>query len=151
MKKAYILIIIFCLLSFTNDSGNSFYIAFKQKIVVEVTQKNATEFEFTPIKKEPFNKIIDPWDNDDVISKSGKKETIEFYLFQAQEEGSESTILLVKNRSKFSFQFDTEIQNSENSKFKLVPNGGTHTNSKTQETWEWKINQIRISNFRLKK
>lgn len=151
MKKIYILLISICFLSFTNDNGNVFNIEFKQKIVLKVTQKNSTEFEFTEVKREPFDKIVDVWDNDDALSKSGKKETIEFYFCQAQENGEESTVLIMKSRSKFSFQFDTEIQKAEDTEFKKVPNVGTHTNSKTQESWAWKIKQIRISNFRVKK
>ena len=151
MKKIYILIISFCFLSFTNDNGNTFNIEFKQKIILKVTRKNSTEFKFTEVKREPFNTIVDVWGNDDALSKSGKKETIEFYFCQAQENGQESTVLLMKSRSKFSFEFDTEIQKTENSKFEKVPNVGTHTNSKTQESWGYKINQIKISNFRLKK
>ena len=151
MKKIYILIMSFCFLSLTNDNGNVFNIEFKQKIILKVTQKSSNEFELTEVKREPFNKIVDVWDNDDALSKSGKKETIEFYFCQAQENGQESTALIMKSKSKFSFQFDTEIQKTENAKFEKVPNVGTHTNSKTQESWGYKINQIRISNFRVKK
>ncbi|GAA4776672.1 hypothetical protein GCM10023230_29760 [Flavobacterium hankyongi] len=123
----------------------------KQKIVLKVTRKNSTEFEFTEIKREPFDKIIDIWNNNEALSRIEKKETIEFYFCQAQENEEEATVLLINSRSKFSFQFDTEIQKTDKSEFEKVPNVGTHRNSKTQESWAWKIKQIRISNFRLKK
>ena len=151
MKRIYILLISFCFLSFTSDNEETFNIEFKQKIVLKVTQKNSTEFEFTEIKREPFDKIIHVWGNDDALSESGKEETIEFYLCQAQENGEESTVLIMKSRSKFSFQFDTEIKKDKDTEFKKVPNVGTRSNSKTQESWSWKIKQIRISNFQLKK
>jgi len=151
MKKICILFISFCFLSLTNDNGNVFNIPLNQKIILKVTQKSSTEFEFTEVEREPFDKIVDMWDNDDALSISGNKETIEFYFCQAQDLGHESTALIMKSRSKFSLQFDTEIQKTENAKFEKVPNVGTHTNSKTQESWGYKINQIRISNFRLKK
>lgn len=151
MKKIYLLFITFCIFSFKSDNGDSFNIELKQKIVLKVTQKNSTEFEFTELKREPFNEIIDVWNNNNVLSKIKKKETIEFYLCQAQENGKESTVLLINSRSKFSFSFDTEIQKTDESEFEKVPNVGTHKNSQTQESWAWKIKQIRISNFRLKK
>ena len=151
MKKICILFISFCFLSVINDNGNVFNIALNQKIILKVTQKSPTEFEFTELEREPFDKIVDVWDNDDALSISGNKETIEFYFCQSQDLGHESTVLIMKSRSKFSLQFDTEIQKTENAKFEKVPNVGTHTNSKTQESWGYKINQIRISNFRLKK
>ncbi len=148
LTKFYLLIICLILLSFKSDDSNIFYIEYKHKIVLKVVQKDSQNYVFTEVKKEAFTKVIDKFNNNKVFPKKANKETIEFYFAEGSKN---STILLMKNWTGYYIKFDTEIQNSENLEFKSVPNLGIQANSKSQETWLWKINKIRLSNFRIKK
>jgi hypothetical protein len=129
----------------------------KTKFTVKVIPTSTGDFKYSVIKVEPYTKIVDASNSAKVFKKKGEKETIEFCFCleipwdRDPKKDDPYMMLLMNNRSKYSFKFKTEIQTEKDGVFKKISNIGTHAGSTTSDRWAKETYQIRISEFELKK
>lgn len=149
MKIIYLITILSCINLYSQKTSNYLELKPMQKAIIKIEKSNSN-YSFSVLSIEPYNEIVDAWDNENIFKPKGEKETLEICFCKGKDQDKELKILFVQSRSKYSFTFDTEIQLEIDGEFKSVPNVGSHTKSKTIETWEWDIRKLRISNLKIK-
>lgn len=127
--------------------SNSIEFSINTKFTLKVTKINNTDFKYTILKAEPYDKKLEMWNTENLFNENGETETIEFYFAETT---NNSNMLVMQSRSKYSIKFKSEIQTEENGEFNEIQNVGTHKGSKTTESWAKKTYKIRLSNFELK-
>ncbi len=60
-------------------------------------------------------------------------------------------LLLIKNKTDISFDYNSDIQTEENGEFKNTSNIGTHAGAKGMEIWPYMIYQIALNEFKIAK
>ena len=85
MKK--ILLFLALIISFSTYSQelptkptNGFAFPLGSKFTIKLYSKDSLNFDYSIIKYEPFEEIIDTWENDSLFEEKGEKGTIEFYF-----------------------------------------------------------------------
>lgn len=137
---------------------NGFAFPIGSKFTIKLHPTDSTNFDFSIIKFEPFQEVVDTWKNDELFEKKGEDGTIEFYFClgtsgktEEEKEKNMKVLLLMKNRTKYSLNYNSDIQKTENGKFEKTSNLGTHPNVKSNEMWPYMIYQIGLNNFRKRK
>lgn len=125
------------------------------KFTIKLHPTDSTVFDYSIIKFEPFDQIVDIWENDDLFEKEGEKGTIEFYFClgtsgetEKEREENMKVLLLMKNRTEYSLNYNSDIQRQEDGEFEYTSNVGTHPNAKGLEMWPYMIYQIGLSGFK---
>ncbi|MFB6320869.1 hypothetical protein [Saccharicrinis sp. FJH54] len=138
------------------ENGFAFLIGSKFTIKLYPTDKNS--FEYSIIEFEPFQEIIDTWENDSLFIEGEKNGTIEFYFClstsgDTDKEKAENmkTLLLMKNRTKYSLSYKSDIQREEDAEFEETSNVGTFSGAKGTEMWPYMIYQIGLHDFKIMK
>ena len=163
MKK--IILILILAISFSSYSqelptepANGFAFPIGSKFTIKLHPIDSTSFDFSIIKFEPFQDIIDTWENDDLFEENGEKGTIEFYFClgtsgetEEEKEKNMKVLLLMKNRTEYSLNYNSDIQIKEEGEFEKTSNVGTHPNVKGTEMWPYMIHQIGLNGFKLRK
>lgn len=127
------------------------------KFTLKIYPTDSTNFDYSIIAFERFEEIIDTWNNDSLFEKNSKENgTIEFYFCigtegKTEEEKEENMkiLLLMKNRTKYSLNYTSEIQTEEDGTFELTSNVGTFSGAKGTEMWPYFIYQIALSDFKI--
>jgi hypothetical protein len=135
--------------------ANGFAFPVGSKFTIQLYPVDSVNFDYSVIEFEPFQEIIDLWENDTLFSEKGQKGTIEFYFCLAtrgesekEKEDNMKVLLLMKNRTAYSLSYDSDIQTEENGEFTETSNDGTFPGAKGVEIWPYFIWQIGIHNFR---
>ena len=133
---------------------NGFTFPIGSKFTIKLYPTDSINFDYSIIKYEQFQEIIDTWENDALFNESGEDSTIEFYFClgtngETEEEREENmkVLLLMKNRSKYSLNYNSEILRQEEGEFEMTSNVGTHPGVKGIEMWPFMIYQIGINSF----
>ncbi len=133
-------------------SANGFTFPLRNKFTIKLYPIDSNSFNYSIIEFEPFEEIIDYWDNDNLFEKKRKKGTIEFYFCLAtsgetEEEHKEKmkTVLLMKNRTEYNLSYQSDIQREEDGEFEETSNVGTFSGAKGTEMWPYMIYQIGLS------
>ena len=132
--------------------GYSFPIG--SKFIIKLHSVDSTKFNYSIIEFEPFEEIIDTWENDTLFKENGQKGTIEFYFCLStsgdsdeEKEKNMKVLLLMKNRTEYSLTYNSDIQTEENGEFKETSNVGTFSGAKGTEMWPYMIYQIGLNGF----
>lgn len=136
---------------------NGFAFQIGSKFTIKLHPKDSLRFDYSLIKFEPFEEIIDIWENDDLFTESGEDGTIDFYFCLAtrgknekEREKNMKVLLLMKNRTQYSLDYSSDIQTKEDGEFEKTSNVGTHSKVKSIEMWPYMIYNIALSDFRKK-
>ncbi|MDO3696049.1 hypothetical protein QVZ41_14445 [Wenyingzhuangia sp. chi5] len=135
---------------------NGYAFPIGSKFTIKLYPKDSISFNYSIIKFEPFENIVNTWENNYLFEKEGENETIEFYFClgtsgETEEEKDKNmkVLLLMKNRTKYSLNYNSDIQIKEEGKFEKTSNVGTHPNAKGMEMWPYMIYQIGLNDFKI--
>ncbi|WP_075343940.1 hypothetical protein [Tenacibaculum agarivorans] len=160
IKKVFLSILILTGLTVTSQnlpteprSGYAFQLG--SKFTIKLYPTDSINFNYSIVKFEPYQEIIDTWDNDNVFEKEGEKNTIDFFFglgtsgeTEKEKEKNMKVLLLMKNRTPYSLNYKSDIQREENGKFEKTSNVGTHSGLKGIEIWPYMIYQIGLKEFK---
>jgi len=164
MKK--IILILTLMISFgaysqdlPTEPANGFTFPLGAKFTIKMYPTDSTSFDYSIIKFEPFQEIIDTWENDSLFKENVENDgTIEFYFClgtsgetEKEKEKNMKVLLLMKNRTEYSLEYDSYIQTEENGEFETTSNVGTYSGAKGTEMWPYMIQQIALSKFKIAK
>jgi len=140
------------------EPTNGFAFPLGSKFTIKMYPKDSLNFDYSIIKYESFEEIIDTWENDKLFKEQGEKGTIEFYFClgtsgetEAEKEKNMKVLLLMKNRTEYSLSYNSDIQTEEDGEFEKTSNIGTHSGAKGTEMWPYMIHQIALNEFRISK
>ena len=164
MKK-YFLILALVISSATysqdlpTEPANGFAFPLGTKFTIKMHPTDSTNFDYSVIKLEPFQEIVDTYENDSLFKDSDEKNgTIEFYFClgtngetDEEKEKNMKVLLLMKNLTENSFEYNSDIQTEENGEFKTTSNVGTYSGAKGTEIWPYMIHQIALNEFKIDK
>lgn len=138
---------------------NSFEIPVNKKFTIKLHTTDSIHFEFSVIRFERYPEPINyehlaSHFSDDYTTNG----TIEMYFCvgvgdkkQIAGYGTTRIVLAMKNRTDFDLAYDLEIQKNIFSKnFKPETNSGLSAGALEVEMWQDMLNDIRLSNFRIK-
>ena len=138
------------------EPANGYVFPIGSKFTIKLYPKDSINFNYSIIKYEPFEDIVDTWENNYLFEKEGENETIEFYFClgtsgETEEEKDKNmkVLLIMKNRTKYSLNYNSDIQKKEEGKFEKTSNVGTHPNAKGMEMWPYMIYQIGLNDFKI--
>jgi len=159
MRKILILISFFlCHFVYSQDlptipaSGFSFPLG--SKFTIKLVKTDSLVYDFQVIEMERFYKTVDSWTKENLFDAKGKDSTITFYFCYAthgksKKERNENMqiILSMKNYSKLTLDYITEMQIKEDGKYEKTSNVGMFPGVVTTEEWPHMINMIGIRNI----
>jgi hypothetical protein len=139
--------------------ANSAEFPINKKFTIKLSTSDSIHFDFSTIHFERYNGSFNYGDLASNFSKdSTKNGTLEMYfcigirgLKQAPGDRSARVLLVMKNRTGIDLAYDVETQKKIHSK-KYVPdtNSGVEAGTIAIEKWDDMLNDIRLSNFRIK-
>ncbi|MEZ4797893.1 MAG: hypothetical protein R2785_12085 [Flavobacteriaceae bacterium] len=136
------------------EPENGFAFPIGSKFTIKLHPTDSINFDYSIIKFEPFQEIVDTWENDNLFEEKGEAGTIEFYFClgtsgetEAEKEKNMKVLLLMKNRTEYSLNYNSDIQIKENGEFEKTSNVGTHPGAKGTEMWPYMIHQIALNGF----
>ncbi|GGD30652.1 hypothetical protein [Flavobacterium orientale] len=161
MKK--LLLILFLttnMLSYSQDlptePAKGFAFPLGTKFTIKLHPTDDADFDYSIIAFEPFQEIIDIWENDTLFNEKGEEGTIEFYfclgtsgIKEDDKEEDRKVVLVMKNRTKYSLSYKSDIQRNEDGEFKETSNVGTYSGAKGTEMWPYMIYQIGLHDFKI--
>ncbi len=141
------------------EPANGFAFPLGTKFIIKLHPTDSSSFDYSIIEFEPFQEIIDTWENDSLFKENAEKNgTIEFYFClgtsgetDQEKEENMKVLLLMKNLTEYSLKYNSDIQTQENGEFKTTSNVGTYTGAKGTEMWPYMIQQIALSEFKIAK
>ena len=159
MKKIFliVLLLISCIVKsqdLPTEPSNGYAFQIGSKFTIKLHPIDSLNFNYSIIKFEYHQDIIDTWDNDALFEKEGAKGTIDFFFGLATNGKTEKekkekmkVLLIMKNNTKYSLNYNSDIQRKENGEFEKTSNVGTHSGLKGTEMWPYMIYQIGLNNF----
>ena len=141
------------------EPANGFVFPIGTKFTIKMYPTDSNSFNYSVIKFEPFQEIIDTWENDSLFEETPDKNgTIEFYFClgtsgetEKERENNMKILLLMKNRTEYTFEYNSDIQTEKDGKFENTSNVGTYSGAKGTEMWPYMIQQIALNEFRIAK
>jgi len=134
--------------------ANGFAFPLGTRFKIKLYPVDSTQFNYSIIEFEPFQDIVDTWKNDSLFKTEGQEGTIEFYFClgtngetEAEKEKNMKVLLLMKNRTKYSLSYTSQIQTKEGGEFEKTSNVGTFSGAKGTEMWPYMIQQILLHDF----
>lgn len=130
------------------------------KFSIKLYPIDSVNFHYSIIEYEPFDSIVDTWENDSLFSNTGQDSTLTFYFCfgthgdtDVERESNMQILLLMKNYTDFSLNYTSEIQRNEQKKnrkpkFEPTSNIGTHPGAKGIEMWPYMIYSIGLLDFK---
>ena len=139
------------------EPANGFAFPLGTKFTIKMHPTDSTSFDYSIIEFEPFQEIVDTYENDSLFKDSDEKNgTIEFYFClgtsgktDEEKEKNMKVLLLMKNRTENTFEYNSDIQTEENGEFKTTSNVGTYSGARGTEIWPYMIQQIGLNNFKI--
>ena len=160
MNKLFLLILLVIGFSLNaqelpTEPENGFAFPIGSKFTIKLHPTDSVNFDFSIIKFEPFQEIVDTWENDKLFEEKGEEGTIEFYFClgtngetEEEKEKNMKVLLLMKNRTEYALNYNSDIQRTENGEFEKTSNIGTFPGAKGNEMWPYVIYQIGLNGFR---
>jgi hypothetical protein len=137
------------------EPENGFAFPIGSKFTIKLYPTDSIHFDYSIIKFEPFQEIIDTWENDELFEGEGEKGTIDFFFClgtsgetEEEKEKNMKVLLLMKNRTEFALNYNSDIQRTENGEFEKTSNIGTFPEVKGNEMWAYMIYQIGLNGFK---
>jgi len=164
MKKIIFCLLFLPILVFSQDlptppsPGAAFPIG--SKFSIKLYPVDSVSFHYSIIEFEPFDSVVDTWENDSLFDSKGQDSTITFYFClgthgdtKAERDGNMKVLLLMKNYTKFSLSYTSEIQRKEQKKnrkpkFEPTSNVGTFSGAIGTEMWPYMIYNIGLLDFK---
>jgi len=130
------------------------------KFSIKLYSIDSVNFHYSIIEFEPFDSIVDTWENDSLFESKGQDSTITFYFClgthgdtETERESNMKVLLLMKNYTEFSLSYTSEIQRKEHKKnrkpkFEPTSNIGSYPGAKGIEMWPYMIYSIGLLDFK---
>jgi hypothetical protein len=135
--------------------ANGFAFPIGSKFTIKLYAVDSVNYDYSIISFEPFQEIIDTWENDSLFATTGQDSTITFYFClgthgdsEAEKKENMNTLLLLKNYSKMALKYSSDIQNEENGEFKQTSNVGSFPGAKGIEMWPYMVYMIGLKEFK---
>lgn len=140
------------------EPANGFAFPIGTKFTIKLHPTDSSHFDYSIIEFAPFQETIDTWDNEKLFKKNGQEGTIEFYFClgtsgktEKEKEKNMKVLLLMKNRTKYSLSYISDIQTTEDGEFKETSNARTFSGAKGTEMWPYMIYEIGLHDFKIMK
>ena len=137
------------------EPANGFAFPIGTKFTIQLHPIDSVSFDYSIIEFEPFQDIIDTWENDSIFNENGQKGTIEFCFClstsgdtESEKEKNMKVLLLMKNRTEYALSYKSDIQTEEDGDFKETSNVGTFSGAKGTEIWPYMIYMIGLHDFK---
>jgi hypothetical protein len=139
--------------------ANSAEFPIHKKFTLKLYTTDSIHFDFSTIHFERYKETFNYADLASNFSKdSAKNGTLEMYfcsgilgLKQAPGDRSARVVLVMKNKTGVDLAYDVEIQkNIHTKKYRPDTNSGVEAGTIAIEKWDDMLNDIRLSNFRIK-
>jgi len=138
-----------------SEPANGFAFPIGSKFVIKLISTDSVNYDYSVLSFEPFEEIVDTYENGKLFEEKGEKNTIVFYFCfgtrgetDQEREKNMKVLLILKNYSKESLKYTSDIQREEDGEFEETSNVGTHPNVKTMEMWPYMIYSIGLREFR---
>ena len=138
--------------------ANGFAFPLGSKFTIKLSPTDSTSFNYSIIEFEPFENIIDTWENDSLFTEEEKNGTIEFYFClstsgktETEKNDNMKVLLLMKNRTDYTLSYKSDIQRQEYGEFEETSNVGTFSGTRGTEMWSYMIYQIGLHDFEIMK
>ncbi len=125
------------------------------KFTIKLYPLDSVNFNFSIIKFESFQQIIDTDDNDSLFKGEDKNGTIEFYFTlstigktKREKEKNRKVVLLMHNRTEYNLSYESDIMREEDGEFEETSNVGAFSGAKGKEIWPYMIYQIGLHDFK---
>jgi len=135
--------------------ANGFSFPIGTRFTIKLTPIDSTNFDYSIIEFEKFEKTVDTYKHDDLFNKTGKDSTITFYFCygtdgdnEAEKKENMKILLLFKNYSKYMLNYTSEIQRKENGEYESTSNVGTFPGAMGNEMWPYMIYSIGLREFK---
>jgi hypothetical protein len=119
------------------EPRNGFAFPIGSKFTIKLHPTDSLIFDYSIIKFEQFDKIVDTWENDELFKEKGEDGTIEFYFClstsgktEKEREEKMKVLLIMKNRTKYSLKYNSDIQRQEEGEFLYTSNVGNPSKCK---------------------
>ncbi|MFD1604281.1 hypothetical protein ACFSJW_07720 [Flavobacterium artemisiae] len=162
--KQYLLLFLFISFSYgfsqdlPSEPANGFAFPIGSKFTIKLIPIDSVSFNYSIIKFDPFTETVDTFDNDNLFSKNGEEDTIDFYFClgtsgktEDEKKKSMKVLLIFKNRSKYSVTYNSDIQRKEDGEYEKTSNMGAYPGVKGTEMWPYMIHSIGLNDFKIKK
>ena len=141
------------------EPANGFAFPLGTKFTIKMHPTDSMNFDYSIIEFETFQEIVDTYENDSLFKDSNEKNgTIEFYFClgtsgetDVEKEKNMKVLLLMKNRTENSYNYNSDIQIKENGEFETTSNVGIYSGARGTEMWPYVIHQIALSKFKIAK
>lgn len=134
------------------SAGHTFMLG--SKFTLKLLPAGSSKFDVSIVNHEPFRETVNLLDNDHLFEEEGEKGTIDFYFClgtfgdtDAEREKNTHVLLLMKNWSKWSVSYVSEIQTTEGGPFEPTSNMGAGSGIIGTEMWPYMIYQISLHSF----
>lgn len=136
--------------------ANGFAFPIGTKFTIKLHPTDSIHFDYSIIEFEKFQDNIDIWDNDKLFKETGEEGTIEFYFCLSrstdeQKDKNMNVLLIMKNRTRYTLSYVSDIQTKKNGQFKETSNVGILSGAKATEMWPYMIYEIGLRDFKRKK
>ena len=154
-------IILFSLIGITaysqdlpSEFSNGFAFPLGTKFTIKLQAVDSLNFDYQVIEFEPFEEVIDLFENDSLFAATGEENTITFYFClgtrgetDEEKEKNMKVLLLFKNYSKHVLKYSSDISREEEGEFESTSNIGSYPGAKTMEMWPYMIYLIGLREF----
>ena len=138
-----------------SEPANGFAFPIGSKFVIKLIPTDSVNYDYSVLSFEPFEEIVDTYENGDLFEEKGEENTIVFYFCfgtrgktDQEKEKNMKILLLMKNYSKEALKYTSDIQREEDGEFEETSNVGTFPNAKGTEMWPYMIYSIGLREFR---
>lgn len=128
------------------------------KFTLKLHPIDSVNFDISVIEFEPFNEVVDSWNNNYLFKDKEEDNTIICYFcfathgdMEEEKEKNMKVYLLFKNYSKESLQYISDIQKVEDGEFEPTSNVGMFSGVKGSEIWPYMIYAIGLHDFQKNK
>jgi len=138
-----------------SEPANGFAFPIGSKFVIKLIPTDSVNYDYSVLSFEPFEEIVDTYENAELFEEKGEENTIVFYFCfgtrgetDQEREKNMKVLLLMKNYSKEVLKYTSDIQREEDGEFEETSNVGTFPNAKGTEMWPYMIYSIGLREFR---
>ena len=138
-----------------SEPANGFAFPIGSKFIIKLVPIDSMNYDYSVLSFEPFEEIVDIFENDELFEENGEENTIVFYFCfgtrgetDQDKEKNMKVLLLMKNYSKEALKYTSDIQREEDGEFEETSNVGTFPNAKGTEMWPYMIYTIGLREFR---
>lgn len=130
----------------------------KSKITLKLVPADSLKYKYYILKYEPFDEIIDTYENDKYISKNLEENTIELIFCvgthgdtEKEKKENYQSLLLIKNGTKYPLEYEADMRVYKKEEFEPTSVVPLYPNVKNMEMWPYLIEEIGLHGFRQSK